>query len=309
MRTAAIGTLITAIIIGSFCSTATAAGKGNLRYTITVSKFKNEAGWSGKWSIGDGFTTIMTDALHESKKFIVLGDSNMRKEAMREQDFAASGRAAGGKKAPKIGRMTPAQLLVRGSITHVQNETTGGKGGLNFKGIRLGGSKGKAEINITIYLVDSETGQVKASTKVVGKSGRKGLSVGYHGGRLAGLTGNLAGMKKDNVGKACEDAVGQAVKFLTEQLESVRWEGSVVLASATKTIVNRGSREGVEVGTVFTVGEVEELVDPDTGEVLDSEMTTVGKLEVTKVKEKIAYCKTLSGQGKIAKGMTVFPAK
>ena len=105
------------------------AASGNLKYSITVSKFKNEAGWSGRWNVGDGFTTILTAALQDSDEFIVLGDKEMRNEAMIEQDFAASGRTAGGKKAPKMGRMTPAQLLVRGSITHAQ-ETSGGKGGL-----------------------------------------------------------------------------------------------------------------------------------------------------------------------------------
>ena len=79
---------------------------------------------------------------------------------MTIMDSRASGRMAGGNKAPQVGRMTPAQLLVRGSITHVQDDTTGGSGGLSFKGISLGGSKGKAVVNITIYLVDSETGQV-----------------------------------------------------------------------------------------------------------------------------------------------------
>jgi curli biogenesis system outer membrane secretion channel CsgG len=283
------------------------AAKGNLRYSITVSKFKNEANWRGKWDVGDGFATIMTDALQASGRFIVLGDSGMRKEALAEQDFAASGRVAGGSKAPKMGRMTPAQLLVRGSITHVEAGTAGGSGGIGFKGIRVGGSGGKGEVNITIYLVDSETGQVKASKKVVGVAGKKGLSLGYFGDKLGGLTGNLAGFKKDNVGKACEDAVAQAVAFLTEQLESIPWQGKIVLAGGDKIIMNRGEREGVAVGQRFEVGEIEELVDEDTGEVLDSDMTTVATVEVTQVKEKIAYLKAAEGADAIAKGMSVFP--
>ncbi len=199
--------------------TIPAPPEGNLRYSITVSKFKNEAGWHGQWDLGDGFETIMTSILHESGWFIVLGDSEMRGAAMAEQDFGASGRTAKGKKTARIGRMTPAQLLVRGSITHVQDDTGSGGGGFNFKGISIGGSKGEAELNVTIYLVDSETGQVKASTDVIGKSGRKGFTLGYHGSALGGLTGNVGGQKKDNVGKAAEDAVGQAVQFLIQQLE------------------------------------------------------------------------------------------
>ena len=292
----------------TLCALTALADSGNLRYSITVSEFKNEAGWHGQWNLGDGFTTIMTHALNESGKFIVLGDTDMRQAAMDEQDLAASGRTAGGKKAPKMGRVTPGQLLVRGSITHVQSSTTGGSGGIGFKGIRLGGSGDHAEINVTIYLVDSETGQVKASSDVVGKSGRKGLSVGYFGSKLGGLTGNLAGFKNDNVGKATEDAVNQAVEFLTAQLEDIAWEGSIVLAGS-KLVMNRGTREGVSVGDRFKVGGIEELVDPDTGEVLDSEMTEVGRVEVTEVKEKIAYLKALSGGNAIEKGMSVFPAQ
>jgi curli biogenesis system outer membrane secretion channel CsgG len=296
-------TLVLAVCAG----TVVAQQSGNLRYSITVSKFKNEAGWSGRWNIGDGFTTILTDALQASDRFVVLGDTEMRTEALKEQDFAASGRTAGGKKAPKIGRMTPAELLVRGSITHVQSSTTGGKGGISFKGIRLGGSKDSAEVNITMYLVDSETGQVKASTKLVGKSGRKGLAIGYHGSKLGGLRGDLAGFKKDNVGKACEDAVAQGVEFLFEQLETIPWEGTIILAAGDKIILNRGEREGVSPGQTFRVGGVQELVDPDTGEVLASEMQTVARVAVTEVKEKIATLKALEGGDKIEKGMTVHP--
>jgi curli biogenesis system outer membrane secretion channel CsgG len=293
-----------AIAITSLMPAALNAGEGGLRYTISVTKFKNEANWSGKWDLGDGFTTIMTDVLNETGKFIVLGDAEMRGAAMEEQDFAASGRAAGGKKAPKIGRMTPAQLLVRGSITHVQ-ETGAGQGGINFKGIQLGGSKAGAEVNITIYLVNSETGQVVASKKVEGKSGKRGIGVGYYGSKLGGLTGNMSGFTSDNVGKACEAAVSEAVKFLIGQLEKIPWEASVVLAKDGRVIINRGTREGVTPGLQFKVGSVEELVDPDTGEVLDSEMKVIAELESDEVKEKITYCKILSGSG-VEKGMTVF---
>jgi len=295
------------VLTGMLCAATTAQSAGNLRYSISVAAFPNESGWHGQWDVGDGFSTIMTAALDASDHFIVLGDTEMRGEALREQDFAASGRTAGGKKAPKTGRMTPAQLLVRGSITHVQNDTTGGKGGIGFKGVRIGGSKGKAEINITVYLEDTETGQVKASTKVIGKSGRKGLSLGYSGTALGGLTGDMAGFKKDNLGKATEDAVAQTIEFLIEQLETIPWEGTVVLAKPDKLVINRGSREGVTEGMKFEVGSIEELVDPDTGEVLDVELTKVATIQATQVKEKISYCKAVEGGSKVAKGMSFFP--
>lgn len=298
-----------ALPAGAQEAVAADAARGNLRYSITVSKFENEAGWHGQWEIGSGFATIMTDALQGSGKFIVLGDAEMRGAAMAEQDLAAGGRMAGGKKAPATGQMTPAQLLVRGSVTHVQDSTTGGEGGISFKGVRIGGGKDNAEVNITIYLVDSRTGQVKASTKVVGKSAKRGLKVGYDGPKLGGLTGGAGGHKNDNVGKACEDAVAQGVDFLVKQLEKIPWQGSVALVKDDRVAINRGTRDGVAVGMTFDIGKAEEVVDEDTGEVIDSSLETVGTIEITEAKEKIAYGKPLKGGKKIAKGMSAFPAR
>ena len=284
-----------------------AFAQGNLRYSITVTKFENKANWRGQWDLGDAWGTILTDQLTQSGKFIVLGEKDMRAEAMNEQDMAASGRMAGGKKAPATGQMTPAQLLVKGAITHVQ-ETKGAGTGLGFKGIRVGLGGGSAEINITIYVVDSRTGQVKASKSVVGKSGKKGLSLGYHGSALGGLTGDMGGFLKDNMGLAATDAVNQAMEFLIAQLDSLPWEGTVVLATEEKVIINRGEREGVAVGQIFDVGKETEIADPDTGEVLDSELTKVAKIKVVSVKEKVATCTVIEGKG-VEKGMGVHPAK
>ena len=83
----------------------------------------------------------------------------------------------------------------------------------------------------------------------------------------------FGGDKKDNVGLAVQDACAEAVAFMLEQLPSISWTGSVVPFKGDKVYINRGAREGVSVGQTFTVGDVEVLRDPDTGEVLDESMT------------------------------------
>jgi curli biogenesis system outer membrane secretion channel CsgG len=301
---------LTAFAFAAFAATAVFADGGNLRYSIMVNKFENKANWAGRWNLGDAWGEILTDQLFQSGRFIVLGEADMRGAALAEQDLAATGRVAGGKKAPKMGRMTGAQLLVKGAITHAQ-ETKGAGGGFSLgkgflKGVTVGADTGSAEINVTIYVVDSTTGQVKGSKSVIGKSGRKGLNFGYHGSKLGGLVGDLGGFEKDNMGQACTDAVAQAVEFLVAQLESIPWEGTVSLVKPDKLLINRGSREGVAVGMKFDVGKVEEIVDEDTGEVLDSELTKIGTVTVTEVKEKICYTTALEGA---EKGMGVQPAK
>jgi curli biogenesis system outer membrane secretion channel CsgG len=297
MKRAVVLFFVATLIFASHASTTY-----GLRYSVTVSKFENRSNWSGHWNLADTFGAVLTDSLQQTGKFIVLGEKDMRYEAMDEQDFGASGRTAQGKKTPKIGQMTPAQLLVKGEITHFQHSTTGGTGGFRIKGFRIGGGTDSAEINAVVYVVDSTTGQVLASKKVVGQASRTGLDIGFTD-RNWGT--DLGGFKKTNVGKAVEQAIDQAVDFITHQLDNIPWEGTVIMVKGDRIYVNRGTREGVNAGQIFTVGNTEELRDPDTGELLDVSMEKVGTIVVQTVKEKISICKITEGAGKIAKGMTV----
>ncbi len=288
--------------IFSLSTFAMAGNKGDLKYSIMVSKFENRSGWSGQWNIADTWGAVLTDSLQQTGKFIVLGEKDMRQEAMAEQDFAESGRTAGGKKKPVTGQMTPAQLLVKGEITHFQHSTSGGGGGLRIAGFRIGGATDSAEINAVVYVVDSTTGQVMASKKVVGEASRTGLDVGFSD-RDWGA--DLGGFKKTNVGLAVEKAIDEAVAFISGRLESIPWEGTVIMVKDNKIYINRGSREGVSSGQTFTVGKTEMLRDPDTGELLDVSVEKAGTIVIESVKEKIATGKATEGAAKIKKGMTV----
>lgn len=281
------------------------AQEGGLRYTVTVTKFDNQAGWSGQWDIGDAWATVMTDILNQTGQFIVLGETDMRDEAMIEQDLGASGRTAQGAKTAQTGQLTPAQLLVKGAITHVEGPTEGGSGGIRVRGFRVGGGGSKAEVNATIYMVDSTTGQVVASTSVVGTSKKRSGRFGYSG---AGWGGDVGGFKNDNTGKAIEDAVSQAVDWMVGQLPSVTWSGTVVMTQGDQVYVNRGSRDGLSSGTTLSVGESMVIRDPDTGEVLDESVEEVAQIRCDTIKEKLSTCSVVSGNaGAIQKGMRVQP--
>jgi curli biogenesis system outer membrane secretion channel CsgG len=303
MKRLALGFATGALLVGALAAPAAAVEEGGLRYTITITKFENKAGWHGHWDIGDAWGTVMTDLLNQTGRFIVLGESDMRGAALLEQDLADSGATAQGRKTPVMGQLTPAQLLVKGAITHVQHSTSGGGGGLRIKRIRIGGKKDSAEINATIYVVDSTTGQVLASKSVVGKSNRKGGSLGYSG---RGWGGNVGAFKKDNVGKAVEAACAEAVDWIIGQLPEIPWTGSVALVKRGKVYVNRGDREGVHRGQEFVVGTADVIRDPDTGEVLDESINEVARLRADVVKEKLSICSVTSGSASaVERGMAV----
>lgn len=297
-------TVVLSIMIGLVAGLVAAAdATGGLRYSITVTEFENKAGWYGRFDIGNAWGTVLTDMLNQTGQFIVLGESDMRGAALDEQDFAASGRTAGGNKAPVTGQMTPAQLLVKGAITHVQDDTAKGGGGIRVGGFKIGGKGGKGEVNATIYVVDSTTGQVLASKSVVGTSKKRGLSVGYS---EAGWGAAFGGEKNDNVGLAIQEACAEAVEFIKAQLPNIPWTGTVVMNREGSIYINRGEREGVTAGQTFTVGDVERIHDPDTGEVLDEVMTTLATIKVDSVKEKLSICSVVSGDAAaVEKGMAV----
>ena len=276
---------------------------GGLRYTVSVAKFENRAGYRGQWDVGDGWGIIMTDILNQTGKFIVLGETDMRKEAMAEQDLGASGRTTQGAITPGVGNMTPAQILVKGAITHVQHNTSGGGGGVSIRGFSLGGSASSSQVNVTMYMIHTSTGQVLATKSVVGKANKSGGRLGYSG---HGWGAGAGGFKSDNLGKAVENAVQQGVDWMIEQLPKITWRGNVVMVRDGNVIINRGTREGVAEGMTFVVGTAEALRDPSTGEVLDVNFNTLAHITVNSVKEKIAFATVSNGIiDQIEKGMFV----
>ena len=281
------------------------ADTGGLRYSIAVTKFENRSAFpEGQFALAQTFSAVLTDSLQQTGRFIVLGEKDMRVEAIGEQDFAASGRVAAGNKRPETAQMTPAQLLVKGEITHFQQSTGGGKSGITIKGITLGAESDTAVINAVIYVVDSTTGQVVASKKVKGEASRMGMQVGIS--QLRDVTADLGAFKQTNIGSAVEKAIDQAVGFILGQLERIPWEGSVILVSKDgKVYINRGSREGVTRGQTFTVGTAERLRDPNSGEVLDVTLEKVGTIVVEQVRDKISIGKATEGAANIQKGMSV----
>lgn len=279
------------------------AQTGMLKYSVTVTKFENRAGWRGQWDIGDGWGLIMTDILNQTGRFIVLGESDMRAASMGEQDLAAAGRTAQGSLAPATGQMTPAQILIKGAITNVTNNTSGGFGGVAIGPVTLGGGGSTSEVNVTMYMVDSTTGQIMASKSVVGKSNSSGGAIGYSGDGWAAGGG---GFKKDNVGKAVESAVQQGTEWMIAQLPNIPWTGAVVMKREGKVYINRGMREGVGEGQIFSVGNSEIIRDPGTGEVLEEIVSEVAKIEVVNSREKLSICNVISGnKDSIEKGMKV----
>lgn len=301
MKTLASFLLLASAFLPAAAPPPAEAATGGLRFTVMVNKFENNAG--GGDELGNSWRSILTAALDQSGSFMVV-EGEMRADAMAEQGFGASGLAKLGNSTPQRGQMTPAQLLVKGEITHFKSEGSGQNGGIGYGGIKIGGGKTSTTIHATFYLVDTATGMVVGSKNVKGLSTSKSRGISVERDGIQGSFGQKADASPVDAMKA---AVDEAVAFMISKLPSIIWRGEVVAVREDGTIVvNRGTREGVQSGWTFTVGEYEILRDPDTGEVLDVEMAERAQCQAVQVKEKVSICKVVTGSaGSLVKGMGI----
>jgi curli biogenesis system outer membrane secretion channel CsgG len=268
-----------------------------LKKTVAVSRFENKSNWRGQWALDSGMADQLTEALVQSEKFVVLERQTLE-DVLAEQDLAASGRAAKSKTA-RTGKIIPAQILLTGAITEFEHSSAGGRGGLKVGKFRLGGKGGVAHVGLIIRLIDTTTGQVLDSQRVEGKAKSGGLGFDIS---VKDVSFGSGGFKKTPLGKATQQAIDNAVAFITSKMEGVPFQGNVVMVKGDKIYLNVGKRNGVNPGDSFLVYRPgERIVDPGTGEVLGSEEEQIGMVRISQIKEKFSTATKVQG-GTFLKG-------
>ncbi len=309
-----------AILIGTFCAqqaeaqrTQTRSGAADLglgeytgiRHAIGVVDFDNQAGWRGRWQLGRNLSIMLESALSDTERFVLV-DRQQLGNVMREQDLAASGRAAPARGVAQTGQIRPARFIASGSITEVEESASGRDGGIGIGGVRVGGGRQQAQITAIVRITDSSTGEIVAQERVVGRAGRTALRIGV---RHQGMSGELGGFEKTPLGEAAQDVINQAAVFIAQQMEEFPVEGNVIRVAANgQVLINRGSEFGVEAGQEMVLRtEGEQIVDPMTGAVLGvEEGREIGRLRVVRVEERFAYCEVLEGETNPDVGAVVY---
>jgi curli biogenesis system outer membrane secretion channel CsgG len=263
--------------------------------TIAVVGFENSSGLVSYIRLGDDFSAQLTDALIQSKKFIVVSRMELSR-VFGEQDLAASGRMAKSLTAQK-GKAIPAQILITGTITEFEENTQGGSQGLSIHGVTLGGSKTSAHVAVILQIIDSTTGQVLDSKRVEGRAEAGGFSIGYSGSFSLGSSS----FKKTPLGKATQIAIDRAVVYISDRLSKLSWQGRVVTVKGGLVYINAGSDSGISPGMSFAVyRKGESLIDPETGIELGVEKEKIADISVVEVEQKFSKAKVLNSTAEIA---------
>ncbi len=204
---------------GASVAEAQAAEYDGPQARIAVARFENKAGNTGRWwnqSIGDGMADMLTTALFQSGRFIVLERSAID-DVLAEQDLIASGRVREGA-TTEINELEDAELLVVAAVTEFSEDSGGTRGSVG--GGRLGrviggiaGGSSSAHMAIDLRIIDTSSGRILAATSVEGEA--RDFDIG---GALAGYTsrhslgGALSSWENTPREKALRQVIGEAVQ-------------------------------------------------------------------------------------------------
>lgn len=262
---------------------------------ICVIDLEDKSGSHGDWrNVGTGVGEMLVTALAETRKYTLIERDKLQ-AVMAEQNLGASG-AITAQTAAKIGRLLGAQYIITGSITEfgIKNSKIG-VGGLE-KVLPFGGgakmSKTKARTVIDVRAIDTTTAQIAAAAKGEGEkssaefSGDLSIAPNFDFGK--------EGFDETILGKAARNAVDQVAKELGKKFD----EGGasavkIIKITGNQIFINSGEADGEKAGNVYTIFRPgEDMVDPDTGESLGSELEKVGTAKVVKVNPKYSIAET-----------------
>lgn len=246
------------------------------------------------WDVGDGLAAQLTTALQQSGCFHVI-DRLALTSLLREQELALTGIVAK-ESAVRVGRVSGAQILIKGEITEFE-PTTSGSGmtvGLGFikvpLGVRLGGESQTSHVAMDVRLIDASTGQVLQSHRVEGRSSASGLSLGVDN-RWASIGGEH--FTKTPLGQATREALAQSVVLISKSLMALPSERApewrVVDVIDNQIFVNAGEGTGLKIGERLRVVSVaRELIDPETQAVLGTVEQSAGEVEIVAIKDRFS---------------------
>lgn len=274
-----------------------------VKHAVGVVDFDNDAGYRSQWEMGYNMSILLESALFDTGRFVLVEREGLG-NVIGEQDLAASGRMAQASSVAQTGKLRPAKYIATGAMTEVEYNESGGGGGFNIKGFRVGGSKADAKITIIAKLIDTTTGEIVAKKRITGEAGRAKLNFGINKGSFKG---DIGGFAKTPLGEAAQDCINQAAKFFAIQMEELPSGGAVVMVKDGRVIINRGEAYNFSEGMVLMMTEEgEDLIDPETGEVLEkAEGKKIGTIRITKTSEKVSYCELIDGEPNPARGTVV----
>ncbi len=281
------------------------AADGKVR--IAVLDFDTDAlraNWSFGWSY-DNLSTAAADNLTTqlvmTKQFSVIERQKLNL-VLQEQQLGLSG-AVDARTAANVGKLLGVQLIVIGSVEEFGVSGWGGSipqiGKWKF-GSGVGGGMQSGKCVVNARLIDTTTAEIIGAYQAEGnKKFGKGDFAGANFGKNYD-SGIVSKVLSEAVEKLAQNISTDSVNIVpsTGIAGSGPTEGKIASVSGEKIYINLSSSDGISAGDRFDVLRPgEEIIDPDTGESLGSEVSNIGSIIVTSVQAKFSIATRESGSG------------
>jgi len=258
---------------------------------MAVMSLENKSGYRGAaMDLGTGMADMLVTEFVNTKKVRMVERSELDK-VMQEQNLGQTG-AVNAQTAAKIGQILGVEYMVIGSVNEFGTSET------NVGAFGVAVINHKAAVGLDIRVIDTTSAEIVAAATGQGSKNKQGVGISNADIFPTNLVIGSADFSSTLIGKATREAVQDAVKKVIGSIGG-SWQGTVIKATPEgKVTVNGGENAGLKNGDILVVvRKGEEMKDPETGEVLGSEDTTVAEIKVSDVKPKYAVADLISGNG------------
>lgn len=265
----------------------------NARDSIAV-WLRNYSGTMTVEDVGLKLTTMMTTALVETGRFVVLERQDI---GDIKNEMAITEQLGNEQTKVKPGNVLGAQMLVRCAVTEFTNNSKSGGGGVRIGNLALGGGQKVARLALDVKFFDPNTSEVLYVAKAEGDSKSSAAAIGVTGTHVDAAFG---GSSDEPIERATRTAVNKAVEQIIAKMEKMPWEGTVAKVGDDGVIViNRGEDDGVKVGDTLVIYQPgDTITDPDTGKVIGrDDDKRIGSMKITSVQKRLSRGTVIEGTG------------
>jgi hypothetical protein len=240
----------------------------------------------------EAYDSQLMDRLNAGRKFEIVGRSDLP-SIVREQELAGSGNVAtGDPNAAQPGKLAGARYLLVATVDDFDDTTSK----IELPNLDKVALKRKIRLSTTAKIYDAGTGSLLESTSV---------QLEQTDDRMDPAVLQRNAEPSDALLLEITRAAAQEI---ATRVADLVFPVRVLARRETQVTINRGAGAGVESGQLFNVfAEGEELVDPDTLEVLGREEILIGKVRVISVQPRLSTALIVEDFG-IDKGAVLRPA-
>jgi curli biogenesis system outer membrane secretion channel CsgG len=254
---------------------------------------------------------LVRQALVVTNRFNLVERDTSVDALAAERALADSGRADAATVA-RAGRMEGAEYVVRATLIELNPE----KETKELKGLADAASKGGgafgdlglktrvAFCRMNLRVIRSETGEIVSDQTVDGSCLTTGVSgMSGVGLRMMGSALRVNAGKEPPISDAMQSCANKAAYYVAMSLQETAWQGTVAGVAEHQLTINGGANVGLREGMTLTLlARGEDVVDPETHEVIGAETSEIGQVRVVSVQPQLATCEILQGGQGAKKG-------